>query len=207
MRSPWLRRETWTRENLRSARPGGPPATSPQPGAPRRPAGRARRDVAGHPWRRRLARHRHRSRPEGPFRVSIVEAGTLQALRSVTYASTHPEQPGQDRGPRPRGQARAEGRPARSCSTPRPSRRRSGGTRPFSPQAEADLQKARQDIKLQAIQNQEELARRPPQGGAERARAARRAGRQGPAQGGGGARPRWPTPSATSRRRRPRSRT
>src|SRR5207247_10490424 len=82
---PWLRRDAWTAENLRRAAAG----------ARRRPA-RALAAAAlaaaalaaavlltgGDPAGVLTAEAR-----QGAFHVSIVEAGTVQALRSVTYAS------------------------------------------------------------------------------------------------------------------------
>ena len=74
-------------------------------------------------------------------------------------------------------------------------------------QAEAELLKAREDLKLQAIQNQEELlaARlRVEKSDLEMKDVQEGKGRR---QGGGGGLRGRPTPSASSRRRRRRSRT
>jgi hypothetical protein len=93
---------------------------------------------------------------EGPFKVQLAEAGTLQAVRSVTYASTIQSNQAKITAMAPGRQARAEGRPAD------PVRRRAvrGGdprNQALLGQAEAELAKAREDLKLQGLQNREEL--------------------------------------------------
>jgi HlyD family secretion protein len=94
---------------------------------------------------------------EGAFRVTLVERGTLQALRSVTYASSIQS-----------NQAKivamvGEGKMVQKGdllilfdAAPFEEEIRKGQA--LLAQAEADLEKARQDYKLQVIQNQEELA-------------------------------------------------
>jgi HlyD family secretion protein len=153
---PWLRREAWTVAGLRSLAAA----------ARRRPwralaavAGLAGvvsvpvlvlkgRDAGGIP----LAEVR-----EGPFRITIVERGTLQALRSVSYASAIQS-----------NQAKIvamveEGKMVRKGDLlilfdSAPFEEEIRRSQAQLAEAEADLEKARQDQKLQAIQNQEELA-------------------------------------------------
>jgi HlyD family secretion protein len=94
---------------------------------------------------------------EGPFRVTIVEPGTIQALRSVTYASSIQS-----------NQAKivamvAEGRMVQKGDLlilfdSAPFEEEIRKSQALLAQAEAELEKARQDYKLQVIQNQEELA-------------------------------------------------
>ena len=68
---------------------------------------------------------------EGPFHVSIVEAGTLQALRSVTYASTIQSNQAKIVALAPEGKL-VQKDDLSSSSTRRPSRRRSAAARPCS---------------------------------------------------------------------------
>ncbi len=83
---PWLRREQWTRENVE-------PLAAAARRRPRRALALLGGGVlllAGLAW---LLGGDGGGLPaaevrEGPFRVSIAEAATLQALRSVTYSST-----------------------------------------------------------------------------------------------------------------------
>ena len=144
---------------------------------------------------------------EGPFHVTIVEAGTLQALRSVTYASTIQSNQAKIVAMVPEGKMVQKGDllllfdaapfEEEIRAQPGAARRR---PRPTS-------QKAQQDFKLQAIQNQEELAAARQKVERSRARAGGRAGGQGPAARRRRRRPRWPTPSASWRRRRAPTRT
>jgi hypothetical protein len=83
---PWLRRETWTRENLAAL---GAAARR----RPRRTASLLGLGLLGALAVYELTHSATAGLPtasvkEGPFRVTIVEAGTLQALRSVTYSSS-----------------------------------------------------------------------------------------------------------------------
>jgi HlyD family secretion protein len=92
-----------------------------------------------------------------PFRVSIVEAGTLQALRSVTYASAIQS-----------NQAKIVALAAEGKLVQKGDLLILFDAAPFDEeirrsqaqlaQAQADLAKAREDSKLQVIQNQEDLA-------------------------------------------------
>ena len=93
---------------------------------------------------------------EGPFRVTIVERGTLQALRSVSYASAIQS-----------NQAKIvamveEGKMVRKGDLlilfdSAPFEEEIRRSQAQLAEAEADALKARQDYKLQVIQNQEEL--------------------------------------------------
>jgi HlyD family secretion protein len=152
----WLDPRTWTAENLRSAA-----------AAARRRPGRTVAAVAvigglalvpallltgGDPPGIPTAEVRG-----GVFRVSIVEAGTLQALRSVTYASSIQS-----------NQAKIVAMAAEGKLVQKGDMLILFDAAPFEEeirrsqaqlvQAQADLSKAKEDIKLQAIQNQEDLA-------------------------------------------------
>ena len=94
---------------------------------------------------------------EGPFLVSLVEGGTLQALRSVTYASSIQS-----------NQAKivamaAEGKLVKKGDLlllfdASPFEEEIRRNQALLAQAQADLVKARQDENLQRVQNREELA-------------------------------------------------
>ena len=151
---PWLRREQWTRENLGALADG----------VRRRPRralallvgtavlvvllawalGGARPDLAAAEVR------------EGPFRVAITEAGTLQALRSVTYASTIQSNQAKIVALAPEGKLVQKG-DLLVLFDAAPFEEEIRKNQALLAQAEADLLKAREDLKLQAIQNQEEL--------------------------------------------------
>ncbi len=93
---------------------------------------------------------------EGPFRVSLVEAGTLQALRSVTYVSNIQSNQAKIVALAP------EGRPVQKGDLlilfdAAPFEEEIRRNQAVLAQAEADLLKAREDLKLQEIQNREEL--------------------------------------------------
>ena len=152
---PWLRREAWTAAGLRSLA-----------AAARRRPRRAAAALAGlallpvlvftftGPDAGGVPTAEVR---EGPFRVTIVERGTLQALRSVTYASSIQS-----------NQAKIvamveEGRMVQKGDLlilfdAAPFEEEIRRSQALLAQADADLEKARQDYKLQVIQNQEELA-------------------------------------------------
>ena len=151
---PWLRREQWTRENLAAL------AVS----ARRRP----RRALAllggaalvvfllawaigGSGGGLPAAEVR-----EGPFRVAITEAGTLQALRSVTYASTIQSNQAKIVALAPEGKL-VQKNDLLVLFDAAPFEEEIRRNQALLSQAEADLRKAREDLKLQAIQNQEEL--------------------------------------------------
>ena len=93
---------------------------------------------------------------EGPFRVSITEAGTLQALRSVTYASTIQSNQAKIVALAPEGKLVQKG-DLLVLFDAAPFEEEIRKNQALLAQAEADLMKAREDLKLQAIQNQEEL--------------------------------------------------
>jgi len=93
---------------------------------------------------------------EGPFRVSLIESGTLQALRSVTYASTIQSNQAKIVALAPEGKLVQKGDLLILFdSAPFEEEIRRGQA--ALAQAEADLVKARQDFNLQGIQNEEEL--------------------------------------------------
>jgi HlyD family secretion protein len=94
---------------------------------------------------------------QGPFRVSIVESGTLQALRSVTYASSIQSNQAKIVALAPEGKLVQKG-DLLILFDAAPFEEEIRRNQALLAQAEADLQKARQDIKLQAIQNQEEVS-------------------------------------------------
>ncbi len=151
---PWLRRSRWTRESVVAlwAR------------ARRRPARPllllaalsvllltlvfsitgSRSDVASAEVR------------EGPFRVTIVEGGTLQALRSVTYASTIQSNQAKIVALAPEGRLVQKG-DLLILFDAAPFEEEIRRNQAVLAQAEADLLKAREDLKLQEIQNREEL--------------------------------------------------
>jgi HlyD family secretion protein len=98
-----------------------------------------------------------RTAEEGPFRVAIVEAGTLQALRSVTYASSIQSNQAKIVAMAPEGKMVQKG-DLLLLFDPAPFQEEIRRSQALLQQAEADLDKARQDVKLQAIQNSEEQA-------------------------------------------------
>lgn len=154
---PWLRREAWTRENLeatlRSAR--------------RDPRRTARRVVPALAvlllalWLvlggRASDRYPYARVAEGPFRVTIVEAGTLQALRSVTYASQIQSNQAKIIAMAPEGKLVQKGDMLLLFDAA-PFEEEIRKSEALLHQAEADLQKAQQDLQLQNIANREELA-------------------------------------------------
>jgi multidrug resistance efflux pump len=154
--APWLRREAWTREGLRAL----------WAGARRRPlaasataagvfclalapvlllSGAGSPSIATAPVQ------------EGPFQVSIVESGTLQALRSVTYASTIQSNQAKIVAIVPEGKLVAKG-DLLILFDAAPFEEEIRKNQALLAVAEADLQKARQDYKLQLIENQEHMA-------------------------------------------------
>jgi HlyD family secretion protein len=94
---------------------------------------------------------------EGPFRVSIVEGGTLQALRSVTYASSIQSNQAKIVAMAPEGKMVQKG-DLLLLFDQAPFEEEIRRSQAQLEQAQADLEKARQDYRLQAIQNQEEQA-------------------------------------------------
>jgi HlyD family secretion protein len=98
-----------------------------------------------------------RAAEEGPFRVTIVEAGTLQALRSVSYASSIQSNQAKIVAMAPEGKMVQKG-DLLLLFDQAPFEEEIRRSQAQLQQAEADLDKARQDTKLQAIQNAEEQA-------------------------------------------------
>ena len=92
---------------------------------------------------------------EGPFRVSITEAGTLQALRSVTYASSILSNQAKITALAPEGKLVSKG-DLLVLFDAAPFEEEIRRNQALLAQAEAELAKAREDLKLQAIQNREE---------------------------------------------------
>jgi HlyD family secretion protein len=152
----WLRRGAWTAENLRAAAASA-----------RRHPGRLLAGVAvvaavaavpaflvsgGDPAGVATAEVR-----QGPFRVSIVEAGTLQALRSVTYASAIQSNQAKIVALAPEGKLVQKG-DLLILFDAAPFEEEIRRSQAQLAQAQADLAKAREDSKLQVIQNQEDLA-------------------------------------------------
>ncbi len=93
---------------------------------------------------------------EGPFRVSITEAGTLQALRSVTYASSIQSNQAKITALAPEGKLVQKG-DLLVLFDAAPFEEEIRRNQALLAQAEAELAKAREDLKLQGIQNREEL--------------------------------------------------
>jgi HlyD family secretion protein len=94
---------------------------------------------------------------DGPFHLTIVETGTLQALRSVTYASSIQSNQAKIIALAPEGKMVAKG-DLLILFDAAPFEEEIRRNEALLAQAEADLLKAKQDLKLQVIQNQEELA-------------------------------------------------
>ncbi len=153
---PWLRRETWTPEGLRGAI-----ATARE--RPRRTAllVAAAATVVFLPlWLftgRAESRYPNVAVAEGPFHVSIVETGTLQALRSVTYASSIQSNQAKIVAMAPEGKLVQKGDMLLLFDSA-PFEEEIRRSEALLGQAQADLGKAQQDIKLQAIANREEMA-------------------------------------------------
>jgi HlyD family secretion protein len=93
---------------------------------------------------------------EGPFRVSIVETGTLEALRSVSYASRIQSNQAKIIALAPEGKLVEKG-DLLILFDPAPFEEEIRRNEALLAQAQADLRKASEDRKLQALQNAEEL--------------------------------------------------
>jgi HlyD family secretion protein len=93
---------------------------------------------------------------EGPFQVTIVEGGTLQALRSVTYASTIQSNQAKIVALAPEGKLVKKG-DLLILFDAAPFEEEIRRNQALLEQAQAEQMKAQQDFKLQAIQNQEDL--------------------------------------------------
>ncbi|MFI5183081.1 MAG: efflux RND transporter periplasmic adaptor subunit [Vicinamibacteria bacterium] len=94
---------------------------------------------------------------EGPFRVTVVETGTLQALRSITYSSQIQSNQAKIVALAPEGRLVQKG-DLLVLFDSAPFEEEIRRSQALLSQAQADLQKANQDFKLQGIQNQEEVA-------------------------------------------------
>ncbi|HEV8253722.1 MAG TPA: efflux RND transporter periplasmic adaptor subunit [Vicinamibacteria bacterium] len=151
----WLRRDAWTAENLRAAaasvrrRPGRLLAAAAIAAMAAVPALLV---TGGDPAGVATAEVR-----QEPFRVSIVEAGTLQALRSVTYASAIQSNQAKIVALAPEGKLVQKG-DLLILFDAAPFEEEIRRSQAQLAQAQADLAKAREDSKLQVIQNQEDLA-------------------------------------------------
>jgi HlyD family secretion protein len=151
---PWLRRDHWTRENLSRLAATGRRH-------PRRTLGLALGlagglglvawGLSGEPHAVGTAEVR-----EGPFRVTIVETGTLAALRSVTYASQIQSNQAKIVALAPEGKLVEKG-DLLILFDAAPFEEEIRRQQALLAQAEADLRKASEDLKLQGLQNAEEL--------------------------------------------------
>jgi HlyD family secretion protein len=94
---------------------------------------------------------------EGPFVVTIMEGGTLQALRSVTYASLIQSNQAKIVAMAPEGKLVQKG-DLLLLFDAAPFEEEIRRNQALLAQAQADLVKARQDENLQQVQNREELA-------------------------------------------------
>jgi len=153
---PWLRRETWTRDNFRLMAV----AAREQPRRATAWAGVVVLVIAAAVWLLRgtlppgIATA---SVVEGPFEVTVVESGTMQALRSVTYASSIQSNQAKIIAMVPEGKLVQKG-DLLLLFDGAPFEEEIRRTQAQLALAQADLDKAKQDRKLQAIQNQEDLA-------------------------------------------------
>ncbi len=93
----------------------------------------------------------------GPFAVSIVEAGTVQALRSVSYASAIQSNQAKIVALVPEGKLVQKG-DLLILFDAAPFEEEIRRNQALLEQAEADLRKAKEDVRLQQIQNEEEMA-------------------------------------------------
>jgi HlyD family secretion protein len=94
---------------------------------------------------------------EGPFELTIAETGTLQALRSVTYASSIQSNQAKIVALVPEGKLVQKG-DLLVLFDAAPFEEEIRKNQALLSQAEADVAKARQDLQLQQIQNMEETA-------------------------------------------------
>jgi HlyD family secretion protein len=152
---PWLHREAWTRERLQ----GLLVAVRQHP---RRTLGVAAAVLLGGVVLHELLRSPLGGAPtaivrEGSFKVEIAEGGTLQALRSVSYASSIQSNQAKIIALAPEGTRVKEG-DLLILFDAAPFEEEIRRSQAQLAQAQADLEKAHQDLKLQGIQNQEELA-------------------------------------------------
>lgn len=156
---PWLQREAWTPEGIRA---GWESVSGFARREPLRAAGIALLLAVALGL---LAALYPRAEPEmttaavrqGPFRVTIVESGTLQALRSMTYASAIQSNQAKIVAMAPEGKLVQKG-DLLLLFDASPFEEEIRRSQAQLVQAQAELQKAQQEHKLQAIQNREEIA-------------------------------------------------
>jgi HlyD family secretion protein len=156
---PWLRREAWTAENLRRTGRGFIDRGRQNP---RRTITIAVGVVAtvallGFLLRNTTSGIETAVVREGPFKVTIVEAGTMQALHSVTYASTIQSNQAKIIALAPEGKM-VQKEDLLILFDAAPFEEEIRRSQAQLQQAQADLEKARQDLKLQEIQNAEETS-------------------------------------------------
>jgi len=153
---PWLDRSAWTAESREAL-------VAAARRHPRRAAGAAGILALGLLALFRLASGGAASAwptavvTEGPFRVSVVETGTLQALRSITYSSQIQSNQAKIVALAPEGKMVQKG-DLLILFDSAPFEEEIRRSQALLAQAQADLQKANQDLKLQGIQNQEDVA-------------------------------------------------
>lgn len=94
---------------------------------------------------------------QGPFRVSVVESGTLQALRSVTYGSSIQSNQAKIVALVPEGKLVQKG-DLLILFDAAPFEEEIRRSQALLSQAQAELQQAQQDFNLQLVQNREELS-------------------------------------------------
>ena len=153
---PLRRRQTWSWEGVQAV--GASARRHPRRAAAAAAAGAALLIAPG--WliaRRAPAGVVSAAVVEGPFQLAISEAGTLQALRSVTYASAIQSNQAKIVALVPEGKLVQKG-DLLVLFDAAPFEEEIRKNQALLAQAEADLSKARQDLKLQQIQNLEELA-------------------------------------------------
>lgn len=157
--APWLRRESWTRDNLVAL--AGMLAAEMRR-RPRRAGLTVLAVVAAIftiTWALRSSTGAVAAAAvqEGPFKVTIIESGTLQALRSVTYASTIQSNQAKIIAMAPEGKLVQKG-DLLLLFDAAPFEEEIRRSQAQLQQAQADLDKAKHDLRLQEIQNAEELA-------------------------------------------------
>ena len=153
---PWLRRANWKRENLRAlvAAARARPRQAAAAGAAVVLVVLAAAWLLRDPIPPGVAMF---VVEEAPFDISVVESGTLQALRSVTYASTIQSNQAKIIAMVPEGKLVQKG-DMLLLFDGAPFEEEIRRSQAQLSLAEADVQKAQQDLKLQSIENQEELA-------------------------------------------------
>jgi HlyD family secretion protein len=153
---PWLRRETWTRANVLALAKGA----RDRPRRTLAVAGLIVLAVGAGVWFFRSPIPPGIATvvvEEAPFDVSVIESGTIQALRSVTYASTIQSNQAKIIAMVPEGKLVQKG-DMLLLFDGAPFEEEIRRSQAQFALAEADVQKAQQDLKLQVIQNQEEIA-------------------------------------------------